>query len=173
MGDRKGGRRTAERRTVIGQDTEDAIQLRRYLRRADEKIRSIVCTTRRTWKFFSFQPFLPKKRTTTSESRSLTQPSTQVVISSRAAKRFFQLESPRSVANFAGISSAASASASSGVCLYLKVSSAPGPGAAPPFAGFDVAAAAAGGSFFGAGAETAGALLGALLPSPATGGFLA
>jgi hypothetical protein len=49
--------------------------------------------------------------------------------------------------------SAASSSASSGVCLYLKVSRLVDAGAAPPFEGFDVvAAAAAGAVFFAAGA---------------------
>ena len=133
------------------------------------EVEYITLATIHTWKFFSFHPFLPKKRTTISESRSLTFPSTQVVISSSAASRTFQLESPRSVTNLAGMSSAASASASSGVCLYLKVSKVPGAGAAPPLEGFEAAAAAAGGSFFGAGAAA-----GALPPSPpGAAGFLA
>ena len=43
-----------------------------------------------------------------------------------------------------GMRSAASASASSGVCLYLNESKAPGAGAVPPLAGLDTGAAAAG-----------------------------
>ena len=53
-----------------------------------------------------------------------------------------------------GIRSAASSSASSGVCLYLKVSRLVDASAAPPFEGFDVVAAAVGGAvFLAAGAE--------------------
>ncbi len=48
------------------------------------------------------------------------------------------------------MASAASRSASSGVCLNLKESRAPGPGAAAPFAG--LATAAAGNGFFAEGA---------------------
>ena len=54
-----------------------------------------------------------------------------------------------------GMRSAASASASSGVCLYLKVSKAPGAGGAAPFEGFDAGATDAGTVFFTAGAEVA------------------
>lgn len=64
---------------------------------------------------------------------------------------------------FDGMRSAVSASASSGVCLYLKVSRVPGTGAAAPFVGFD--AAAAGAAFLTAGAEEA------LGPAEAAAGF--
>lgn len=121
-----------------------------------------------TWKFFSDQPFFANARMSTSESTSLAIPSTHPVISSSAARRVFQLASAKSVARFDGISSAARASASSGVCLYLNVSRPPGGGAAPPLDGLE--GAAAGGSFL-----TAGAADCVLEPeaAPAAAGFLA
>jgi hypothetical protein len=99
-----------------------------------------------TWKFFSAHPFLARARTTTSASNSSTTPSTHSVISSSAANRVFQLASPRSSKILDGIRSPASASASSGRCLYLKVSraaaAAAGADTAPPLEGFDTGAAA-------------------------------
>ena len=113
-----------------------------------------------TWKFFSAQPFLARARTITSASTSLTTPSTQVVISSNAANLVFQLASPKSVKILDGMRSAESASASSGVCLYLNESKAPDAGAAPPLAGLDVGAAAAGTFLTAVGAlATAGGFL--------------
>lgn len=108
----------------------------------------------RTWKFLSAQPFFAKLRTITSASTSTITPSNQVFISSRAASLVFQLASPKSVIMDVGIRSEARASASSGVCLYLKVSNTPGPAGAADLDGFVFVA---GGSFFGAGAEGAGA----------------
>lgn len=116
-----------------------------------------------TWKFFSDHPFLPRNLTTTSESSDSADDSTQPVISSNVAKRVFQFESPRPVANSAGIMSAARASASSGVCLNLKVSNDPWAGGAPPFAGL---AAAAGTIFLTCGAAAAGAEGAGLPESP-------
>lgn len=98
-----------------------------------------------TWKFFSFHPFLAKNLTTTSLSTESATSSTQAVISSSADNLSFQLESAKSVAICAGISSAASASASSGVCLYLNESRVPGATGPEGFADFAGAAAAAGG----------------------------
>ena len=88
------------------------------------------------------------------------------------ANLVFQFESPKPVAKLVGIMSAAKASASSEVCLNLKVSSAPGAGGAPPFAGLAAAeaAAAAGIGFFGAGADAAD---GPPSPPAAAGVFLA
>src|SRR5258708_18873648 len=97
--------------------------------------------------------------------------STHVVISSKAASRVFQFASPRSVIKLAGISSVASASASSGVCLYLKLSRPPAGAGAPPFPGFDDVAAAA-----AAAAASAGGFFpvdGAVAPGGALAAFLA
>ena len=55
---------------------------------------------------------------------------------------------------FVGSRSAARASASSGVCLYLKLSNAPGAGAGPDLAGFEEEAGAV---FLASGAVAAGA----------------
>lgn len=127
---------------------------------------------RYTWKFFSFHPFFPKNRTTISESTSAALLSAHVVISSKAANRVFQLESARSVANLAGIISAASDSASSGVCLNLTVSSAPGASGAAAL--LDLLEAGGGTTFFTGGADAAGGVgpvLGA--SSVEAAGFLA
>lgn len=86
----------------------------------------------------------------TSASTSPTTPSTQVVISSNATSLVFQLASPKSVKILDGMRSAASASASSGVCLYLNESKAPGAVAVAPLAGLDTGAATAG-TFLAAG----------------------
>lgn len=67
----------------------------------------------------------------------------------------------------AGMTSAASASASSGVCLNFTVSSEPGVAEGAAFAFLEVPAA--GGSFFGAGAEDEGPPAAAV---SAAGGFL-
>lgn len=74
-----------------------------------------------------------------SASTSVTTLSTQLVISSRAANLVFQFASPRSVRMDAGMRSAARASESSGVCLNLKVSNAPGDKAVAGFDGFEAA----------------------------------
>lgn len=103
-----------------------------------------------TWKFFSAHPFFAKVRIITSESTSTITPSNQELISSRAANRVFQFASPKSVKMDAVIKSAAKVSASSGVCLYLKLSKAPGAAGAADFAGL---ALVAGGGFLGGGAE--------------------
>ena len=104
----------------------------------------------RTWKFFSLQPFLAKARTTISASRPSTSFSSQLDISSKAASRVFQFASPRSIMIDEGIKSAARASASSGVCLYLTASRFPVAVGAPALPVFVAAVAAAG--FFAAGA---------------------
>ena len=56
---------------------------------------------------------------------------------------------------FEGMRSAASASASSGVCLYLNESKAPGAGAVPPLAGLNTGAVAAGALLAAGGAPAA------------------
>jgi hypothetical protein len=82
---------------------------------------------RQTWKFFSFQPFLAKNLTTSSLSTSSTIPSSsQAIISSRAARRVFQLASPKPSRICAGIKSKMRSSASSGVKRNLNVSVATG-----------------------------------------------
>ena len=89
-----------------------------------------------TWKFFSFHPFFAINLTTTSASTCSTTLSSHVVISSTAARRVFQFAFARSADKLDGIRSVASASASSGVCLYFTVSNAPGaPGVAFGFGG--------------------------------------
>lgn len=127
---------------MLRKDIEDTVQLRRHLGRASENGHQCIDTANPTWKFFSFQPFFPRNRTTTSESSSGAALSIQPVISSRAASRTFQFESPRSVAYWAGIISAARASASSGVCLNLKESKAPGAAGGGALPGLPVAAGA-------------------------------
>lgn len=119
-----------------------------------------------TWKFFSDQPFFAKNRTTTSESNSSTAPSTHDVISSNAANLVFQFESDRSFCIAGGIRSAISASASSGLCLYLNVSSVPGGGGG---GAFPFEAAAAGIGFLEAGAAAGAAAAGVA----ASAGFFA
>lgn len=91
----------------------------------------------------------------TSASTSSTMLDSQVFMVSRAASRVFQLASPKSVMISVGIRSAARASESSGVCLYLNVSSAPAATGAE--AALDGFAAADGGGFLGAEAVAAGA----------------
>jgi hypothetical protein len=98
-----------------------------------------------TWKFFSDQPFLAKARTNTSASIVVILPLTHVAISSSAASRVFQFASPKSVMIADGSCSAASASASSGVCLNLTASKPPGVEAEFPLLGFAPVVAAAGG----------------------------
>jgi hypothetical protein len=119
----------------------------------------------KTWKFFSFHPFFAINLIKTSLSISPIVPSSQVFISSNAANRTFQLVSAKPVATSAGMRSAASDSASSGVCLYLNVSSAPGAVAAAGFPDLLV-----GGSFLTGGGATAAA---AGASPAATAGFLA
>ena len=119
-----------------------------------------------TWKFFSDQPFFAKNRTTTSESNSSIAPSTHDVISSNAASLVFQFESVKSFCIEGGIKSAMSASASSGLCLYLNVSSVPGGGGG---GAFPFEAAAAGVGFLAAGAAAGVAAAGVA----ASAGFFA
>jgi hypothetical protein len=109
-------------------------------------------------------------------------PSNQVVISSKALRRNFQLASPKSVLIFSGINSAMRSSASSGLNLNLKVSFA-GAGAAdlaPALAGAAAPgflAAAAGGAAPGAGFFTGalpaslGGSLGASSPGDSSPGL--
>lgn len=82
-------------------------------------------------------------------------------MSSKAVSRVFQLASAKSFKIDGGMISAARASASSGVCLYLKVSSAAG--------------AAGGGALDGFAAEEAGAFFAGADegPAAAAGGFFA
>jgi len=103
-----------------------------------------------TWKFFSFHAFFAINLTTTSESACSTTPSSHVVISSTADRRVFQFAFPRSADILEGIKSAAKASASSCVCLYFTVSSAPG-ATRETALDFD-SPAAVGGNFLTAGA---------------------
>jgi hypothetical protein len=79
-----------------------------------------------TWKFFSPQPFFAKARTITSASSLSISPSIHKASSSSAANLVFQFASARSAVTEDGNNPAARASASSGVCLYLKLSRAPG-----------------------------------------------
>ena len=83
--------------------------------------------------------------------------SNQVFISSSAASLVFQFASAKSVAIDGGIKSAANVSASSGVCLYLNVSRAPGGAGAAGLVGFAPAPAAAVTGFLAAGGAAAGA----------------
>lgn len=91
--------------------------------------------------------------------------SSQVFISSKAASLVFQFASANSVAIDDGTNSAANASASSGVCLYLNVSRAPGGAVAAGLGVFDPPVAVAGGFLAArgaaavAGAEVAGFLV--------------
>ena len=127
------------------------------------------------WKFFSFHPgFLPRNLNNTSHSQFCASLSSHVPNSSKLASRTFQLPSPNSAAIFGGTKSAARASASSGLNLYLNVSDATaGAAAALPL---EAAGAAAGGSFLATGGVNAGAGVEGLAvgDSPAAAGaFLA
>lgn len=130
--------------TFLGHSSEDSIHLGRHLHITSVSPSSNRMIMLHTWKFFSAQPFFAINLTRTSASSVSTSCSTQEVISSKAAKRTFQFASPKSVAILAGINSAARLSASSGVCLYLKLSRPPAGGGG---GGLDFPPAAAGGGF--------------------------
>ena len=84
-----------------------------------------------------------KKRTITSQSAESTTPSIHCAISSNALRRNFQFESPKFVAISVGINSAARASESSGLCLYLNVSRLPDAAGTDGLVGLEEEAAAA------------------------------